>query len=50
VIGIAVRMIEKGHRMQLQWRAILANAFLLLVAVGAAGGFHLVKALGAECG
>jgi hypothetical protein len=36
--------------MQLQLRAILANVFLLFVAVGAAGGMHLVKALGTECG
>jgi hypothetical protein len=36
--------------MHLQLRAILANVFLLLAAVGAAGGFHLVKALGTECG
>jgi hypothetical protein len=50
VIGGAVRMIEKGHRMQMQLRAILANAFVLLVAVGATGGLLLAKALGAECG
>jgi hypothetical protein len=31
-------------------RAILANVFVLLVAVGASGAFHLVKALGSECG
>jgi hypothetical protein len=31
-------------------RTILANVFVLLVAVGASGAVQLAKALGAECG